>query len=105
MIITGASGGEAYQQKYDRWRATFLSTLRERFGYQNDRLLVLAETESEGVQQATRANVQRVLGDLRHKLTKDDQLLVMLIGHGTPMDGEDAKFNLDRKSTRLNSSH
>jgi len=94
LIITGASGGDTYQQKYDRWRATFLSTLRERFGYENDRLLVLSETDSEGVQQATRANVQRVLGELRRKLTKDDQLLVLLIGHGTSMDGEDAKFNL-----------
>ena len=97
LIITGASGGEAYQQKYDRWRATFLATLRERFAYKPDRLLVLAETESEGVQKATRANVQRVLADLRRRLTKEDQLLVMLIGHGTPVDvsgGEDAKFNL-----------
>ena len=33
-------------------------------------------------------------GDLRKRLTKDDQLLVLLIGHGTPLDGEDAKFNL-----------
>jgi len=94
LLVTGASGGEAFQQKYDRWRATFLATLRERFGYKSDRLLILAESESEGVQKATRANVQRVLGDLRRRLTKDDQLLVMLIGHGTSMDGEDAKFNL-----------
>jgi len=94
LVVTGASGGEAYQQKYDRWRATFLATLRERFGYQQERLLILAERDSEGVQKATRANVQRVLGDLRRRLTKDDQLLVMLIGHGTSMDGEDAKFNL-----------
>ena len=78
LVITGASGGDTYQQKYDRWRASFLSTLRERFGYENDRLLVLSETDSEGVQQATRANVQRVLGELRRKLTKDDQLLVLL---------------------------
>jgi len=94
LVITGASGGETYQQKYDRWRATFLATLRERFGYQNDHLLVLAENESEGVHQATRANVQKALGELRRTVTKDDQLLVLLIGHGTSMDGEDAKFNL-----------
>src|SRR6185295_17341916 len=94
LVITGASGGEAYQQKYDRWRATFIATLRERFGYTNERLLILAENESQGVQKATRANVQRVLSELRKRLTKDDQLLVMLIGHGTSMDGEDAKFNL-----------
>jgi hypothetical protein len=97
LVVTGASGGEAYQQKYDRWRGTFLATLRDRFGYAQDHLLVLAENESEGVHKATRANVQRVLTDLRRRLTKDDQLLVMLIGHGTTVDmsgGEDAKFNL-----------
>jgi len=97
LVVTGASGGEAYQQKYDRWRATFLSILRERFHYAPERVYVLAEQESEGVQKATRANIQRVLADLRRRVTKDDQLLVMLVGHGTTVDGagsEDAKFNL-----------
>jgi hypothetical protein len=55
---------------------------------------VLAETESDGVQRATRANVQHVLTDLRKRMTKDDQLLVLLIGHGTSLDGDEAKFNL-----------
>jgi hypothetical protein len=94
LIITGASGGETYAQKYDRWRASFLATLREKFGYPPDRLLVLAETESDGVRKATRENVLRVLADLRKRMTKDDQLTVLLIGHGTSIDGEDAKFNL-----------
>ena len=46
------------------------------------------------MQKATRENVQRALGDLRKRLTKDDQLLVLLIGHGTSLDGDEAKFNL-----------
>ena len=94
LVISGPAGGDASQPQYDRLFPPFVATLRERFGYANDRLLVLAESESEGVQKATRANVQRVLAELRRRLTKDDQLLVMLIGHGTSMDGEDAKFNL-----------
>jgi hypothetical protein len=94
VIITGASGGESYAKKYLKWRVSFTSTLREKLGYQPDRVIVLAESESEGVQKATREQVQRVLADLRKKLTKDDQLLVLLIGHGTTADGEDAKFNL-----------
>jgi hypothetical protein len=94
MVVTGASGGDAYAQKYDQWRATFVSTLREKFGYSADRLRVLAEAESEGVQKATRENVQRVLLELRKRLSKDDQLLILLVGHGTSLDGEDAKFNL-----------
>jgi hypothetical protein len=94
MIVTGASGGEAYAQKYDQWRVAFVSMLRDKFGYNADRLRVLAEVESDGAQKATRENVQRVLAELRKRLSKDDQLLIVLIGHGTTLDGEDAKFNL-----------
>jgi hypothetical protein len=94
MIVTGASGGEAYAQKYDRWRAAFAAMLRDKFGYPADRLRIFAEADGEGVQKATRENVHRELVDLRKRLTKDDQLLILLIGHGTTIDGEDAKFNL-----------
>jgi hypothetical protein len=94
LVLTGASGGEAYEQKYAKWRASFVTTLRDTFGYTPDRLFVLGETEGAGVAKATKENVQRILGDLRRRLGKDDQLLVLLIGHGTTLDGEEAKFNL-----------
>ncbi len=97
VVITGASGGDAYAKKYVTWRVSFVETLRGKFKYQPDRILVLAETQSDGVQQATSANVRRVFADLRRKLTKDDQLLVLLIGHGSALagaDGDDGKFNL-----------
>ena len=28
LVVTGASGGDAYAQKYDRWRVALVSTLR-----------------------------------------------------------------------------
>jgi len=70
LIISGASGGDAYAQKYQTWRVSFTNMLREKFGYEPERLLVLAESESEGVQKATREQVQRVFAELRKKLTK-----------------------------------
>jgi len=95
LVVTGASGGEPYGQKYDKWRISLLATLREKFGYPDDHLFALAESESRGVGKATRENVRRVLADLQRRLTKDDLLLVLLIGHGTSLDGGDeAKFNL-----------
>jgi hypothetical protein len=97
LVVTGASGGDAYAQKYDKWRVAFAEMLRDKFGYPDDRIVVLGEQETPTVARATRANVQRALGDFRKRLTKDDQLLVLLIGHGTSVDGpngEDAKFNL-----------
>jgi hypothetical protein len=94
VIVTGASGGEAYATKYTRWRTALTTTLRETFKYAPDRILLLGENENDGVQKATRENVQRTLVDLRKRLTKDDQLIVVLIGHGTSLDGDEAKFNL-----------
>jgi len=97
LIVSGASGGDAYAQKYEKWRTSFVETLRDTFGYPDDHIVVLAEKESGTTARATRENVQRVLGDLRKRLGNDDQLLVLLIGHGTSVDGptgEDAKFNL-----------
>jgi hypothetical protein len=102
LIVTGASGGDVYAEKYAKWRASFVETLRGKFHYDPQRLLVLAETPlrqgsgqaADGVRSATRENVRAALGELRQRMTKDDQLVVLLIGHGTSLDGDEAKFNL-----------
>jgi hypothetical protein len=94
IVVTGATGGEPYAQKYENIRTQLVRTLRETFGYRTDHVFVLAEDEGDGVQKATRENVQHVLADLRKRLTKDDQLFVFLMGHGTTGDREEAKFNL-----------
>ena len=94
MIVTGASGADTYEQKYQTWRRSFTATLVDGFKYDPQRIITLAEREGPGVQKATRENVQRALGDLRKRMTRDDQLLVLLIGHGTSLDGDEAKFNL-----------
>jgi hypothetical protein len=97
LVVTGASGGELYAKKYDGWRRSFVATLREKFLYPADHVIVLAEKEEAGVAQATREQVQRTLTDLRTRLTMDDLLVVLLIGHGTLAEGssgEEAKFNL-----------
>jgi hypothetical protein len=94
LVVTGAPGGDQYAEKYERWRTSFASTLKDRFGYAPDRMLMLSGVDGPGVQKSTRENVRKAFGDLRGKMTKEDQLLVLLIGHGTSMDGDEAKFNL-----------
>lgn len=94
VVITGASGGESYAQKYDAWRATFVNALREKLGFDDEHLFVLAEHDSAGVARATRENVQRTFASVRARIGADDLLFVLLIGHGTSLDGEEAKFNL-----------
>ena len=81
LIVSGASAGAPYAEKYDGWRTTLAKTLKATFGYPDDHVLSLAE--------ASRDRVQQALRDLRTRVTKDDQLCVVLIGHGI-----DEKFNL-----------
>ena len=85
LVVSGASGGEAYAKKYDDWRRTLVTTLTSTFGYPADHVLTFSESSSAQIQQAIR--------DLRMRMTKDDQLLITLIGHGTASD-DVAKFNL-----------
>jgi hypothetical protein len=95
LVITGANGGDVYAQKYTKWRTSFVDTLRGKFHYDPQRLIVLADvTPGDEVRPSTRENVRAALADVRKRMTKDDQLLVLLVGHGTSLDGEEAKFNL-----------
>src|SRR5262245_49123015 len=93
VVVTGASGGPSYTDKYDRWRAALVTTLK-RFRYPDDHLFVMAEVEGPGVVKATRDNIRRVFSDLRSRTRSDDLVFVVLIGHGTTGDDGEAKFNL-----------
>ena len=94
LIVSGAAGGDQYAQKYTAWRTSMTRTLLDSFTYPPDHIVVLADADEDGVRKSTRENVQRALGDFRKRLTRDDQLFVLLIGHGTTADGDEAKFNL-----------
>ena len=96
LIVFGASGGAEYQAKYDAWRGTLAATLEEQYGYPRERITVLAENE-EAPRKPTRENVRAAFARLRTNVRPDDVVLVLLIGHGTAVEGPeggDGKFNL-----------
>lgn len=94
VVVTGASGGERYARQYDDWRASFVKILRDEWHYPEDHVFVLSEQAGDGVIPSTRENVRRVLTEVRGKAAKDDVVVVLLIGHGTGVDSDEAKFNL-----------
>ncbi|MGC4082883.1 MAG: hypothetical protein QM736_12405 [Vicinamibacterales bacterium] len=94
LVVTGASGGAEYAEKYDEWRNSFVQMLQGPLGYPEANVLVLAEEEFAGAQRATRENVRAAVADIRRRATKDDVVLVVLVGHGSGSDGGEAKFNL-----------
>ena len=92
VIVSGVSGGEKYGAQHQKWRDDLTAALRNTYVFSEANVVTLAESAA-GTSKATAENVRRLLGDLRKRLTRDDLLLVVLVGHGT-FDGEVAKFNL-----------
>jgi hypothetical protein len=92
LIVAGVSGTEKFAASQKAWVTSLQSTLQERLAFSADRVTVLSENGT-GPEVANRENVLRVLGSFKSKLTADDTLVIVLIGHGT-FDGVAAKFNL-----------
>jgi hypothetical protein len=100
FIVSGATGGDEYAAQYTAWTETFARTLVDRLKFPAGQVIALNESEDRNAA-ATAQNVRRVLASLRQKMSRNDTLVVLLIGHGT-FDGTDAKFNLvgpDMEST------
>lgn len=92
VIVSGASGGEKYAEQQKQWRNELTAFLTSNFLVPDANVVILDE-ESTGTTRATAQNVRRLLADLRRRVTRDDTLMLVLLGHGT-FDGADAKFNL-----------
>lgn len=92
VIVSGASGGEKYATQQQKWRDGLSAALKNTFLFPDANVVILSE-DSAGTARSNAENLRRLLGDLRRRLTRDDLLMLVLIGHGT-FDGSDAKFNL-----------
>lgn len=92
VIVSGAAGGEKYAAQQQQWRDDLSAALRSTFVFADANVVTLAEESADG-SKATAENVRRLFGELRCRVTREDLLLVVLMGHGT-FDGEAAKFNL-----------
>jgi hypothetical protein len=92
VIVSGAAGGEKYAVQQKKVSDELAAALRNTFVFAEANVVLLSE-EGTGTSRATAENVKRLLGELKRRLTRDDLLMVVLIGHGT-FDGEAAKFNL-----------
>jgi len=92
LIVSGVSGTEKFAESQKTWVASLQSTLQKQLGFAPERITVLSEGGAAATL-ANRENVTRTLAALKPKLTADDTLLIVLVGHGT-FDGAAAKFNL-----------
>lgn len=93
LVVTGASGGTVFKQRHDQWRDALVTALRNLPAFDDDHLVVLAETPGPDVGRASRVGVRQAVDQLATRMGEDAVLYVVLVGHGS-FDGVDAKFNL-----------
>lgn len=93
LILSGASGGPKYAEQMAEWRNTLRAALVDRYGFAAENVRVFVDETVKTGEQGSAQNVRTSIASLRKQLTRDDVLLVVLLGHGS-YDGEAAKFNL-----------
>jgi hypothetical protein len=92
LIVSGAAGGPEYAAQYDRWTSDLSKALVENLRFDSSLVTVLTDTTKPAAA-ATAENVRRAIASIGARMSRDDLLFLVLIGHGT-FDGTDAKFNL-----------
>jgi hypothetical protein len=92
ILVSGVSGGEKYAAQQQKWRSELAAFLTTGFAFPDANVVILDE-DNDGSSRSSAANVRVLFTDLRRRVTRDDTLMLVLIGHGT-YDGTDAKFNL-----------
>jgi hypothetical protein len=97
LVIVGLGGTDAYRQRFLGYAKELRETLTEKDGVPADHVTVLAERVDGApdlVQdRSTKENVMRAIGEIAARAGPSDQILVVLIGHGTAQ-GDEGQFNL-----------
>ena len=93
VVISGASGGEKYAEQMRGWREGLRSAMVDRYGFKAEHVRLLVDESAATGEKGSADNVRKVFTEIKKAGTKDDFVLVILLGHGT-YDGDAAKFNL-----------
>lgn len=93
IVLSGASGGPKYAEQMREWRTTIQGALVERYGFTADHVRVFVDETVKTGEMGTAEHVRRTIAQLRKEMSREDLLLLILLGHGT-YDGDVAKFNL-----------
>jgi hypothetical protein len=86
LIVSGLGGEQQYEERF-REQANQLAQAAEKLAGSKDRVQVLTGSSAD------RDNVRRQLKALAANTQRDDQIMIVLIGHGS-YDSEDYRFNL-----------
>jgi hypothetical protein len=96
LVIAGVGGDEAHSTQFHKWASSVIDGAKK-YGLSDEAITYLAErTELDPARiklRSTRENVTAAFADLAKRVKVNDEIIVLLIGHGT-FDGKTAAFNL-----------
>jgi hypothetical protein len=97
LVITGVGGDDEHTQNFHKWATAIVEAAKERGGLTDQTIMYLGdkpELDTAHIKErSTRANVEKALADLAAKAQPADEVVVILIGHGS-FDGKMGAFNL-----------
>jgi hypothetical protein len=97
LVVTGVSGDDEHARKFQQWAATLIDAAKKREALPDANIVYLAEKPEADPSRirgrSTREAVEKAITDIAARAHPDDQVIVVLIGHGT-FDGRQASFNL-----------
>ena len=96
LVVTGVAGSEEHTAKFHKW-ATAIIESTKRHGLADANIVYLSDKPDQDPARiqarSTRENVTKALTDLAARAKPDDEIVIVLIGHGS-FDGQTGAFNL-----------
>src|SRR5436190_21033608 len=86
-VVTGSPGDDEHAKKFDGWAKTFVDAAKKKDNVPETNIAVLSGPH------AAKTNVEKAFADIAAKAKPNDELFVLLIGHGA-FDGAVATFNI-----------
>ncbi len=97
LLISGLGGDPEYTEAFHGWLSRFADAATERYGVPAERIVYLAErTDLDPTRirsRSTADNIRAAFAEIAAAMAPNDELVVLLAGHGTFTGGE-ARFNV-----------
>ena len=97
LVITGAPGDDEHSQNFHKWATAIIAAAKDKGGLSDATITYLGEKPELDAAlikgKSTRANVEKAFSDLAAKAQPADEVVIVLIGHGS-FDGKIGSFNL-----------
>jgi hypothetical protein len=97
LVVTGVGGDDEHAQNFHKWASAVIDAAKERGGLKDGTITYLGDKPeldaAHITARSTRANVEKAFADLAGTAQPADEVVVILIGHGS-FDGKLGAFNL-----------